>query len=365
MRKDQFPPPLESIDSDMTSVISSILRYLGSAMLALAAEMVSATPTTIELTALGEQLFNDSRLSASRVMSCSSCHAASARFADVRSASIDVAGEAVPRSAPSLLDLSRHREFFWDGRHSDLETAILEPLTNPREHGFASLEDAFSAINGTPQYRGMLSQPGDLLRALALYLRSLPPAPDLKTRIPADGIVATGAKLFSSTAGCANCHLDLDRPANGKDSYHARNIDPAALADALTAINQNSQALRDGKITPELAPLGRFIVTGNIEDIGRFRTPSLLHAAGTAPFMHDGSIKTLREAIVHEVYYTSKDHGASLAPREIDALVALMEWMDAEACKAYADHCRQIPGTGANGPNASMDMNQNRAEQQQ
>ena len=75
-----------------------------------------------------------------------------------------------------------------------------------------------------------------------------------------------------------------------------------------------SNAQLDEAITADadIAALGRFLVTRDPKDIGKYRTPSLRNVALTAPYMHDGSVATLREAIDSEVYYRSSERGRPL-----------------------------------------------------
>ena len=79
--------------------------------------------------------------------------------------------------------------------------------------------------------------------------------------------------------------------------------------------------------SPEFAALGRFVVTLVPTDLGAFRTPSLRNVAMTAPYMHDGSVPTLSEAVDDEVYYRSNEtgHPLLLTPTERGDLVAFLE----------------------------------------
>jgi cytochrome c peroxidase len=77
----------------------------------------------------------------------------------------------------------------------------------------------------------------------------------------------------------------------------------------------------------ELAELGRFLVTGDPKDIGKFKTPSLRNAALTAPYMHDGSVATLEEALDRELYYSALEVGkpTTLTAGEKLALLAFLQ----------------------------------------
>jgi cytochrome c peroxidase len=78
---------------------------------------------------------------------------------------------------------------------------------------------------------------------------------------------------------------------------------------------------------PDVAALGRFVVTLDLSDLGRFKTPGLRNVALTAPYMHDGSVPSLQDAVDHEIYYRGREDGRPLVltPQERDDLVLFLE----------------------------------------
>jgi cytochrome c peroxidase len=121
-----------------------------------------------------------------------------------------------------------------------------------------------------------------------------------------------GLELFRGKAHCADCHL-IDTTATLTDgNYHSRAIGLSRLTPRLARIVKSvammSRQDRERMISadPDTADLGRFVVTLRPADINQFKTPSLREVAVTAPYMHDGSIATLEQAVNWELYYQSQ-----------------------------------------------------------
>ncbi len=144
-----------------------------------------------------------------------------------------------------------------------------------------------------------------------------------------------GHQLFDGVAGCAECHSEDGRDGFSDGRYHHSGIEQIAITARLPGI---TQAIVDNKFEPttigpkvladaDWSAMGRFVVTRKPEDIGAFRTPSLRNVALTAPYMHDGSITTLADAVDHEIYYrgASRGHPIALALSERQALVAFLK----------------------------------------
>lgn len=355
------------------------------------------------LAALGERLFNERALSADHTVSCATCHLAERAFADGRTIAVGIAGQLGTRNTPSLIGVIDNAPLFWDGRQSELQTLISDPLLNAREHGLGDLdelEDRLGALGYFPllvaevpeqrrmgaPHRALSKQPSlsqsssasvassdqhalqlmptvpsftplhadheklpDRARprtALAInaigeFLRSLTFDPSTIERLTRNSKDAgpgasendehRGAALFRGRAGCSACHLLNDEDRRLTDSqFHDHGIARSVLAHELPeAIAQwQSERARNPEVnvtaSPALAALGRYLVTGVPADIGKFRTPSLYNVAVTAPYMHDGSIKTLDEAVAHEIYYSAEDHGAGLDAEDRRALLAFL-----------------------------------------
>lgn len=314
----------------------------------LPAAMQAAEPESIRL---GERLFHDARLSADGSTACSSCHRSDRAFSDGLPKAKGLGGATGNRNTPSLFNLAYVSAFSWDGRRSDLKQQALDPLLNPMEHGLSDLTDLQSLVQDDPDYRELLRrlapQSADAspvaiaADALALYLRTLRSGGSAFDRFffagEEDALsqrARRGWGLFSGRAGCVQCH-----PV-GKD--WALFTDYQFRSTGITAPTPNAKLARLTRrvkeIPPEtlateitkdaeLAALGRFLVTRNPKDIAKFRTPSLRDVARTAPYMHDGSVATLEQAVEKELYYlrTQGPRPVILTYEERLSLVAFLE----------------------------------------
>ncbi|GGA37662.1 cytochrome-c peroxidase [Dyella nitratireducens] len=289
--------------------------------------------------ALGKQLFNDPSLSADGTVRCASCHVPEKSYTDGRPVAIGVYGHAGTRNTPSLLTIAAASEssFFWDGRRTALEQAVLDPLTNPVEMGLHDQTQLLQRITRSSAYRAAFAQafsdggdsptPNEVGTALAAYVRSLtlPDSPFDRYRQGDRAALSPraqlGLALFRGKAGCAECHrLDGSSPAFTDHAYHRSGVGLDGIAANLPAVTEGviARSLQGGAVGDRVAThadeaqLGRFNVTLDPADIGLFRTPSLRGVSHTAPYMHDGSVPTLEDAIDREVYYRSLQAGRPL-----------------------------------------------------
>jgi cytochrome c peroxidase len=261
-------------------------------------------PITTEKAELGRRLFFDPLLSRDSTTSCASCHRPELAFADERRFSPGVRGRTIERTAPSLSNRGYGRAFFWDGRAASLEEAVLMPIRNPREMDL-ELPRLLARLASHEKYLRLFASafPGEPLteggvaRALSTYLRTV-----LSGDAPIDRFTAgdtsaladsarRGRRLFLGRAGCSACH---GGPTFTDEELHN------------TGVSWGS------------ADLGRFGVTGEEADRGRFKTPSLRNVARTAPYMHDGSIPTL-DAVL-EFYF-----GGGGANPHLDASIRVLD----------------------------------------
>jgi cytochrome c peroxidase len=240
---------------------------------------------------LGRKLFFDPILSKDRTLSCASCHQPRLAFADNRDFSPGVGGAQGARNTPSVMNSSGRTSLFWDGRAETLEAQAIFPIENPVEMALP-IAQALQRINADEDYRKQfeLAYAGaatarSLGRALAAFQKTLDTADTPYDRYVhgEDASMPESAKrgrlLFIGRGKCAECH-------SGEDftSDRFRNI-----------------GLFDGK---QLNDRGRGGFTGNPQDNGQFKIPSLRNVAVTAPYMHNGMFKTLREVID---YYDDPD----------------------------------------------------------
>ena len=297
---------------------------------------------------LGKRLFTYAALSRDGKVSCQTCHDPAHAYSTTHSKAIGVDGKLGTRNAPSLIGIANDASFFWDGRRSRLENAVVDPFTNSVELGLSSQDEVVRRLRSDPTMVEAFEAafPTDPINfehvqdALARFVRTLTSGTSAYDRAHSGGPPLSpqarqGETLFTGAAGCSACHaLDGAPPRFSDGQYHHSGIDPAAterlpeLAQAVVHENRNAASLGPKVLTdPDWSALGRFVVSHNPADIGAFRTPSLRNVAVTGPYMHDGSIATLREAVDHEVYYRgfSTGHPANLTDEERQTLVAFLE----------------------------------------
>lgn len=294
----------------------------------------SPQPHAMEpLVELGQYIFNDKDLSGARDTSCATCHRPEKKFSDGQRVAIGTRHLLGTRNTPSLLPsgLKGTDAFFWDGRRTTLQSAVLDPFVNPVEMGLTSHEELISRLVVSGEYRRLVSRayPGterapslaQVASALSTYIRSLDKQPSDFERFGHMGESSAlsaqaqrGLGIFKGKGQCAECHVLNGTPVPFTDHlYHRTGIGlgdvEARLGELTVGVMQRSlsgEAL-GVRIATHLdeSQLGRFNVTHRVEDIGLFRTPSLIGVSATAPYMHDGSVATLEEALDNEIYYRS------------------------------------------------------------
>ena len=268
------------------------------------------TPAKVEL---GRQLYFDKRLSRDGTISCATCHDPAKGWADAGPVSTGIDGQTGARSAPVVPNRILGKTQFWDGRAASLEEQAVGPVGNPIEMGF-TIEEAAERLNAIPGYAmqfqavfGGPATPDAIGKAIATFERTIlsgankndyyekavpyfdwDPAEeeDAMERAKGERILLLeethrmslaaerGRELFFNKAKCAVCHVGQDLT---DESFHNIGIGMDA----------------------EEPDLGRFAVTGEAQDKGAFKTPSLRNIALTAPYMHDGSLATLYDVVVH------------------------------------------------------------------
>ncbi len=314
-------------------------------------------PSGQPLVTFGRALFFDASLSADGRVSCATCHRPERAYSDGGSVGRGAWGRVGTRNVPTLLDVDDHGAFNWDGRTATLEEQVLAPYTTAVEHGLSDLGELLQRVSENPAYGTLIKDAfggehsaariseAEIARGLVAFVRSLSgnraARPDSAASatpvIPVE--VARGRSLFVGTAGCATCHrVDESGTPTTDDEYHALGLELASMDEPLIAVLHRHQHQR-GRVAGDailgdrnLAALGRFNATGNPQDIGKFRTPSLRHAAATAPYFHDGGVTTLEEAVDLELYYR-RNVAASLpaiSREERDDLISFIRWIGVE-----------------------------------
>ena len=269
-------------------------------------------PMTVAKVDLGRHLFYDARLSADGTVSCASCHLQELAFSDGRAISVGVHGIAGHRNAPGLANVGYNPALTWANPHADtLEFQSLFPLfgTEPVEMGLAGREDElFELLNEDSYYpdafadafpeRDGIIDLFTLTRALGAFQRSLISVDSPYDRYKYGGddtAISPAAKrgeqlFFDHRFECYHCHMGV---------MFTDNMQTARSPFVETAFHNNGiyNIGGTGAYPPRSEGLAEF--TGRTEDIGKFRTPSLRNVAVTAPYMHDGSVTTLRDVLDH------------------------------------------------------------------
>lgn len=234
--------------------------------------------TTKSMVNLGKVLFYDPRLSGSNQISCISCHAPEMNWADGRQVSLGHNQAANSRNAPSLENVWYFKHLFWDGRVSSLEEQLLGPIGSDIEmhQDLKVLPEKLSAIKGyAPLFASAF---GDnkitqqrIAKALATYQLTFTSRKsdfdyflEGNTKRLTDQQVE-GLHLFRTKARCMNCH---NGPLFTDDDFHNLGLTYYKRA--------------------KYEDLGRYNVTKNTEDVGKFKTPGLRDVLRTRPWFHNG-----------------------------------------------------------------------------
>lgn len=290
------------------------------------------TPAAVEL---GRRLFFDTNLSSDRTVSCASCHQPGRWFADGLATAKGVGGQTGKRNTPGILNAAFWPSQFWDGRAADLEEQAGGPIANPIEMNLphdlctdrltadSSYREQFSKVFGP----GPITMPR-VVRAIAAYERTL-----LSGNSPFDRYNYGGEKGALSDAAIRGLAVFRDPVRGNCAACHTIGEKSALFTDGLfhnlgTGLDANG----------ELVDLGRYEQTRLVADRGAFRTPGLRHVAMTAPYMHNGRLKNLREVIDFYIGGGSSNpqldpliKPLTLTPQERTDLEAFLESLTGEA----------------------------------
>ncbi len=287
-------------------------------------------PPTEAKIALGKKLFFDKRLSRDGTVSCATCHDPKKAFAQPGEAtSKGIDGKLGRRNSPSLLNVAFAQHLFHDGRAKSLEEQAWQPILADDEMGNRSEKEVLERLAALGDYGPLFKKAFDVERpdkasvakALAVFQRTLLSGnsrfdkwywggeSELLTKQEIEGF-----DLFAGQALCWQCH-----PFGGEGlvltDHQFHNTGVAWVSE------QKSQK-KEGELD-----MGRFEVTKREQDRRRYKTPSLRNVAITAPYMHDGSFKTLKEVVkfYNKGGGNGRAHPLYLNEKEIDAVVAFLE----------------------------------------
>lgn len=248
-------------------------------------------PQTIEGVALGKRLFFDKILSADGTQSCATCHSPQNAFTDNLQTSVGVDGIAGIRNSMPLFNLAWNygERFAWDGKELSLERQAEEPVQNPIEL-HSNWDNVVDRLQNHPEYPELFRLAFKTstitkeltTKAIAQFERTLISANSKFDRYSLGEATLTtqelnGLDIFlrEDKGDCFHCHGNPNNPLWTDNDFHNNGLD-ATFSD-----------------------LGLGAVTGDPNDNGKFRSPSLRNLAYTAPYMHDGRFATLDEVINH------------------------------------------------------------------
>ena len=248
-------------------------------------------PATDEKVALGRRLFFDKQLSVDNSVSCATCHDPERAFADERPVAIGVQGRTGRRNSPTLVNRGFGRLHFWDGRAATLEIQAVRPISDEVEMALP-LDELIKRLQTdrfySEAFEKIFERPvaiDDVGRAIASYLRTIKSSDSPYDKF-IDGVTdalsadaQAGLQVFRARGRCAFCHRE---PTFTDEAFYNTGVSwRPSEAEPAGAFHDN----------------GRFDVTSNPRDRGAFKVPTLREVARTAPYMHDGSLKTLRDVV--------------------------------------------------------------------
>jgi cytochrome c peroxidase len=308
-------------------------------------EVPKDNPQSVQKIELGKQLYFDPRLSKSGATSCNSCHNVMAGGDDDSSFSVGHKGQLGGRNAPTVWNSAFNTVQFWDGRAASLEAQAKGPLTNPKEMAMESHDAVMARVKMYPDYVASFTKVfgknnpmtiDNLANAIASFERTL-----IAYNSPYDKFKAGNKKAMSASAvkgmklveeiGCLACHAGENFNGNnmvkmGEGFYQKFPMFPDKEIEKKYEISDD---------------LGRYDVTKNDDDKNFWRVPTWRNVELTAPYFHNGSVKTLDEA-VRVMAKVQLDK--VLKEDEVTAIVDFLKSLTGERPKIVAPKLPEISG---------------------
>ncbi|WP_026098419.1 cytochrome-c peroxidase [Kamptonema formosum] len=287
-------------------------------------EPIQPVPLHIQLdagkVALGEKLFYDTQLSHNNTIACATCHNFKTGGTNRIDRSTGMNGALSSVNTPTIFNSGLNFKQNWDGSAETLEAQIDKAIYNPNDMN-SNWPEIVSKLKASPEYVKLFDPlyAGDMRaesiqNAIATFERSLY-TPNSRFDKFLRGNLASlsyeeqeGYRIFKAY-GCASCHQGVNVGGNLFQKF-------GIMGDYFA---------ERGKVTK--ADLGRFNVTSNPQDKYVFKVPSLRNITLTSPYFHDGSAKTLSEAIAVMAKYQL---GRQLSPEEIDLIVKFLTALTGE-----------------------------------
>lgn len=269
---------------------------------------------------LGKRLFHDPRLSHDNSVSCASCHNLATGGVDGRKFSVGIHHTEGTINAPTVFNSALNFKQFWDGRAATLEEQVDGPISNPAEMD-SSWPEIIGKLAADPSYVAAFKDayPEGLRKetikhAIAEFERTLATPNSRFDKFLRGDLSALnteekeGYQKFKAY-GCVSCHQGVNLGGNMFATL-------GAMDDYFADRGQ-----------PTKGDQGRFNVTSDEEDRYVFKVPSLRNVARTAPYLHDGSAKTLERAVIVMARYQLGQH---MPPEDAQKIVRFLETLTGE-----------------------------------
>lgn len=277
--------------------------------------LMESIPTDSAKVALGFALYHDTRLSADNTVSCATCHGLNTGGVDRKQFSEGIGGQFGGVNAPTVYNSALNFAQFWDGRAADLKEQAAGPPLNPVEMGHKSFDDICAVLAEDKEFSEIFKKvypdgftQSNITEAIAEFEKTLltPSRFDKYLRGDKSALTAEeieGYALFKENK-CATCHVGMNIGGQSYDYMGIKN----------SYFDYRGTGLTDGDN-------GRYAVTKLESDRHKFKTPTLRNIMITYPYMHDGSVNSVEDAvrIMHEFQI-----GTTISDKDMTKIVAFL-----------------------------------------
>ena len=280
-------------------------------------------PQTPEKIALGEKLFNDKRFSSTGDVNCATCHKKEMAFTDQLPVSEGINKLTGTRNAPTVINAAYMQTQFWDGREPSLEEQAGQPPINPVEMGLADYAPILRIVRTDPEYTKLFKKAfgksgeqitmKEVKQAIASFERTVIAGDSPFDRYQYGGdktamnaAAIRGLEIFRGQGRCVSCHVIEQTQALFTDNrFHNIGVGFLTLADKESRVAKELLESKRKGISVDVqvltkkntSELGRFAISETLQDMSAFKTSTLRNIDKTAPYMHDGSQKTLEDVV--------------------------------------------------------------------
>ena len=291
-------------------------------------------PPTAETVALGRRLYYDAALSVDNTVSCATCHMPGMGFCDNKRVSNGVGDKPGVRNAPTVLNAAYASLQFWDGRAPSLEKQAEGPVANPVEMAH-SLHGVAERLSKDPGY-------------VTAFERAFGPGPITFEKVE-KSIASFERTVLSGDSAFDRYYYGHDNNAMTEAQIRGLAVfrDPKkGNCETCHTIGEKSALFTDNKfhnigvgfVNGETSDKGRYVVTKNVSDTGAFRTPTLRNVEMTYPYMHDGSLKDMKQ--VMDFYI-----GAGNSNPHLDKEIHALDFMTRQERDDLTEFMKALTGT--------------------